>query len=250
MNTFSLSNQIALVTGGTAGIGLATARQFIDSGADVIITGRRDSGADTAREIGARFLRADLSDSGQIEGLFAQIDELDILVNNAGVALTGDLIAATSDEVLDTQLNLNVRAAFQVMRSAIPKIRAGGSIVNVASVSASEGNASSAVYNATKAALVNLTRSAALELAGTIRVNSVSPGPVETDMWPDSAPFKPVLKSLIPLGRLGEPEEIARVIQFLASDASSFVTGQDLVVDGGYLAGPTPAMAQKLFSSL
>jgi 3-oxoacyl-[acyl-carrier protein] reductase len=117
-------------------------------------------------------------------------------------------------------------------------------------VSGSEGNAGSAVYNATKAAIINLTRSAALELAGRIRVNSVSPGPIETDMWPDDAPFKPLMNTLVPMGRLGQAEEVAHAIQFLASDAASFVTGQDLLVDGGYMAGMAPATAQKLFSTL
>src|SRR4030095_1917742 len=246
MRAFALTDKVALITGGTAGIGHATAKQFVAAGANVIITGRRASGAQIAAELGAHFVPAELAHIAEINALFGQIDALDILVNNAGIFPAGASLSATGDDELDRAVAINVRAPFQVLRAAVPKLRTGGSIVNVASVSGMTGGAGSAVYAATKAAIINLTQSLALELAGRIRVNAVSPGPIATDMWPDSAPLRPLLKTLLPMGRIGQPLEVALAIQFLCSDAASFVTGHNLVVDGCYVAGDSPTLIRRL----
>jgi NAD(P)-dependent dehydrogenase (short-subunit alcohol dehydrogenase family) len=246
MNAFSLNKKSALITGGTSGIGLATARQFIAAGAAVIITGRRKSGTETAKELGARFIQADLSSGEEIAALFAQIDTLDIVVNNAGIYIDDAALAAIDDDTFDKEFAINVRGAFQVLRAAVLKMKKGGAIVNVASVSGMRGSANSSVYNASKAALINLTQSLALELAGTIRVNAVSPGPIETEMWPQGDPLLPLMGTFVPMGRIGLPQEVAYTIQFLCSDAASFVTGHNLVVDGGCTAGTSPAVVKAL----
>ena len=250
MKPFMLNGKTALVTGGTAGIGLATAKLFVEAGAEVIICGRRDTGEAQAKKIGARFIRADLSQDSDLEALFAQLESLDILVNNAGIDLDGTTVAETEIADYDQMFNFNTRAAFQILRAAIPKLRSGGSIVNVASVSGMKGHACSAIYSASKAALINLTQSTALELAGQVRVNAVSPGPVATAMWPEDHPYRPLLDTLVPEGRIAQPEEIANAILFLASDAASYITGQNLAVDGGLMAGTSLASLGTLMASL
>lgn len=233
------------ITGVLGGIGWATAEVFAGAGWRVVGMDRRAQPAD--REAIDRFLRADLADSGiasTLETFLADLERLDAVVNNAGLQIKRPLTELSIDE-WDELFATNLRSAFIVSRASYEHLRrTRGSIVNVASVHAVATSPGMAAYAATKAALVALTRSAALELADAgVRVNAILPGAVDTPMlraglagWPSPEAGLEHLKKRTPLGRIGEPEEIARAILFLADgSASSFVTGQTLVVDGGAL---------------
>lgn len=238
---FELDRKRVLITGGTAGIGLAVARRFALHGAQVVICGRRDDGEDIASEIGAQFVRADMMVDSDINRLFSETKKLlgtvNVVINNAGIAyFTGD-IWETDLADFDRIVNVNLRAAFQVLKLAPQYMVDGGTIINTASMSGLEGGSKLAVYAATKAALINLTKSSALELAPrNIRVNAVSPGPIRTEIWGD-VDAETFAKVALPLARMGEVDECAAAFHFLAADDSAFITGTNLVVDGGYTCG-------------
>lgn len=233
-----LSGQVALVTGGTAGIGLACARLMAEEGASVIITGRNAERGRSAASLhnGIRFVRADLSDEKSIESLVQQAHQVDILVNNAASfpgALTVDQDAGALQRTLDT----NVRGTYLLTAGVVPAMlrRGTGSIVNVTSMVASKGVPGASVYSASKAAVESLTRTWAVEFGGHgVRVNSVAPGPTDTEgvvaEWGDT---NAELGRALPLGRTAQPDEIAQAVLFLASPRSSFVTGVTLHADGG-----------------
>lgn len=238
--TFNVTGKRTLITGGTAGIGLAVAKRFALQGVSVVISGRREEGAVIAKEVGVKFIQADLGNDEELKQLFEQAEThlggLDVVVNNAGTS-GGEWIADQSIEEFDRLIGLNVRAAFLVLQAAARRVQAGGSIINTASIVATEGGAGGSVYCASKAAIVSFTKSAALELAPKgIRVNAVSPGLIHSEIWKGHAP-ESWAKSRVPLGRMGEGDEAAAVYQFLASDAASYVTGANYLVDGGYSAG-------------
>ncbi len=242
-----LAGKIALITGGNGGIGLATARRFVDEGAFVFITGRRQAELDKAvSTIGknVRALQGDVSKLGDIDRAIATIkaekDRLDVVVANAGIAEFGPLGSITKEHY-DRVFGINVEGPLFTVQQALPLMRAGGSVILIGSTTGSMGTPAFSVYSATKAAVRNFARSWALDLRSTgIRVNVLSPGPtatpglegVATATGAREAMFD-ALKAQTALGRLADPAETAAVALFLASDDSSFMTGSEVFVDGG-----------------
>ncbi|WP_312227836.1 SDR family oxidoreductase [Pseudescherichia sp.] len=241
-----LDGKIALVTGGTSGIGLATAQVLAAQGAQVFITGRRQAELDAAVDaIGAAAtgIRADASKLAELDAVYAQIAKqagrLDILFANAG---GGDMqpLGAISEEHFDRIFGTNVRGVVFTVQKALPLLVDGASVILTGSTTSVKGTASFSVYSASKAAVRNFARSWALDLKDRgIRVNVVSPGPVRTPGLGELVPDEhrqglfDALAAQVPLGRLGEPEEIGKVVAFLGSDAASFINGAELFVDGG-----------------
>ena len=242
----SLEGKVALVTGGSTGIGLGAAKELAAQGARVFITGRRQAELDAAvAEIGpaATALRADASVLSDLDAVYAQIarsaGRLDILFANAG---GGDMqpLGAITEEHFDRIFGTNVRGVLFTVQKALPLLTDGASVILTSSTTSIQGTASFSVYSASKAAVRNFARSWALDLKDRgIRVNAVSPGPIRTpglgSLAPDEARqgLFDFLASQVPLGRLGEASEVGKAVAFLASDASSFVNGIELFVDGG-----------------
>ncbi|WP_427184631.1 SDR family oxidoreductase [Bordetella bronchialis] len=241
-----LNGKIALVTGGSTGIGVAAAQELAAQGARVFITGRRQPELDAAvAAIGpaATAIRADASVLSDLDAVYAQIanaaGRLDILFANAG---GGDMmpLGAITEEHFDRIFGTNVRGVLFTVQKALPLLVDGASVILTSSTASVMGTANFSVYSASKAAVRNFVRSWVLDLKGRgIRVNVVSPGPIRTPglggLVPDEGRqgLFDYLASQIPLGRLGEPEEVGKAVAFLASDASSFVNGVELFVDGG-----------------
>jgi NAD(P)-dependent dehydrogenase (short-subunit alcohol dehydrogenase family) len=244
--TTKLEGKIALVTGGTTGIGLASAQQLAAEGATVFITGRRQPELDAAVAlIGTRAIgvRADASNLADLDRVYAQIatraGHLDIVVANAG---GGDMmpLGAITEEHFDRIFGTNVKGLLFTVQKSLALLQDGGSVILMGSTAASQGTENFSVYSASKAAVRNFARSWLLDLKSRgIRVNVVSPGPVRT---PGLAGLVPEghqdglfahFSTLIPMGRLGEPSEIGKAVAFLASDDASFVNGAELFVDGG-----------------
>ena len=243
-----LEGKIAGVTGGTSGIGLATAKRFVAEGAVVFITGRRQAELDrAAEEIGpnAVAVRADSSKLTDLDRLYSRVKmekgRIDILFANAGIGEFATLGEIT-EEHYDKTFNINVKGVLFTVQKALPLFRDGGSIILNASTVASMGTPAFGVYSATKAAVRNFARSWILDLADRhIRVNVVSPGPIATpgldglaETEEQARQFKAGMVANIPMGRLGAPDEVAKAVVFLASDDSSFVNGTELFVDGGF----------------
>lgn len=243
-----LEGKIALVTGGNSGIGLATAKRFVCEGAYVFITGRRKPELDTAvREIGKNVIgvEGDVSKLDDLDRLFAQIKtdkgKLDIVFANAGIARYAALGAIT-EEILDSIFSTNVKGVLFTVQKALPLLTDGASIILNASVVGSKGLPSNSVYAATKAAVRSFARTWTTDLkARRIRVNAVSPGSTDTPglngLLASSElgqERKKLISTATPLGRLGMPDEIAKAVVFLASDDSSYITGTELFVDGGF----------------
>lgn len=242
-----LANRIALVTGGTTGIGLATAKLFRDEGARVIATGVNPQRLrDASNELGPDVLvvSADLRRRDEAIGLIETIKErygrLDILVANAGIGLAAPLEAVTEEQI-DEQFSVNVKGVFFTVQSAAPLLSDGGSIVLTTSFLNAKGTPGLSILSATKAAVRSLARSFGAELAPrNIRVNAVSPGPIGTPFHEKLGLSEVQLKETaaaieaqVPLRRFGEANEIASAVLFLASSDSSFMTGAELVADGG-----------------
>jgi NAD(P)-dependent dehydrogenase (short-subunit alcohol dehydrogenase family) len=243
-----LDGKIALITGGSSGIGLATAKQFVNEGAYVFITGRRDPELAAAiKEIGSNVtgVQGDVSNLGDLDRLFAQIKrekgKLDIVFANAGIAKFASFGNIT-EELYDSIFNINVKGLLFTVQKALPLLPDGASIILNASVVASKGLSSNSVYSATKAAIRSFARTWTTDLKDRrIRVNAVSPGSIETpglnNLLASGEAGEQRLKmisSSVPLGRLGTPDEIAKAVVFLASGDSSYITGTELFVDGGF----------------
>ena len=240
-----LEGKIALVTGGNSGIGLETAKRFAAEGATVYVTGRRQAELDAAvREIGggAVGVQGDVSNLEDLDRLYARIGQeqgrLDVVFANAGVfSITP--VEAVDEAQYDREFDINVKGLFFTVQKALPLMGGGGSIVLNASVVSHKGFGGMSVYSATKAAVRSFARTWTSDLKGKgIRVNVVSPGPIATPgaevmAGGDIAAFEAMMAPMIPMGRIGQPKEIADAVLFLASDESSFVTGIDLEVDGG-----------------
>jgi NAD(P)-dependent dehydrogenase (short-subunit alcohol dehydrogenase family) len=242
-----LEGKIALVTGGATGIGLATAKRFVAEGAKVVITGRRKQVLDAAvQEIGsdAIGIQADSGSLADLDRLYAEIKQkygrIDVLFANAGGGEFATIENVT-EEHFDKTFNSNVKGVFFTVQKALPLIPNGGTIVLNASIVSVKGMPAFGVYNATKAAVRSFARTWTNELKDRqIRVNVVSPGPIDTPgvdglakNEEEARQLKAGLASQVPLGRMGQPDEIAKTVVFLASDDSSYVAGIELFVDGG-----------------
>jgi NAD(P)-dependent dehydrogenase (short-subunit alcohol dehydrogenase family) len=243
-----LEGKVALITGGNSGIGLATAKQFVNEGAYVYISGRRDTElAAAVKEIGENVagIQGDVSNLGDLDRLFAQIKrekgKLDIVFANAGVAAYAPFGKIT-EEHFDSIFDINVKGLLFTVQKALPLLPDGASVILNASVVASKGFSSNSVYSATKAAIRSFARTWTTDLKDRhIRVNAVSPGPIDTpglnNLLASSGAGEQRLKALstvVPLGRLGTPDEIAKAVVFLASEDSNYITGTELFVDGGF----------------
>jgi NAD(P)-dependent dehydrogenase (short-subunit alcohol dehydrogenase family) len=238
-----LEGKIALITGGSAGIGLATAKQFVEEGAYVYITGRRQTELDAAvASIGSNItgIQGDVAKLADLDRIFAQIRKekgrLDVVFANAGL---GDMapLGSITEEHFDTTFNVNVKGVLFTVQKALPLMPNGASIILNASIVDIKGFPAFSVYSATKAAVRSFARTWTTDLKDRgIRVNVVSPGPIDTPLLnetfsnPDA---KKALASTVVMGRLGRPEELAKPVVFLASDDASFITGAELYVDGG-----------------
>jgi len=244
----SLRGKIALITGGNSGIGLATAKRFVNEGAHVFITGRRDPElAAAVYEIGrnATGVRGDVSNLGDLDRLFAQIQrqkgKLDIVFANAGVARYARFGEVT-EELYDQIFDINVKGLLFTVQKALALLPDGASIILNSSIVASKGLSANSVYSATKAAVRSFARTWTTDLKDRgIRVNAVSPGSINTPGLSDllassqtGEQRRKMITSIVPLGRFGTPDEIAKAVVFLASDDSSYVTGTELFVDGGF----------------
>jgi len=249
----TLENKVILVTGGTSGIGLATAKHLVESGAKVIITGRNAASLKTAaEETGATGIISDQGNLADIEQLAnqvkAQFGRVDGLFLNAGTATFSPLESA-SEAHYDSIMDLNVKGVYFTIQKFLPFLNDGGAIVFNASINASVGMPNTSVYAASKAALLAINRVLATELAPrNIRVNAISPGPVATPLYgkiglteEEVNGFGTVLGEKILLKRFGQSEEIAKAVKFLISDDASFITGTELVIDGGLIVNAVVA---------
>jgi 3-oxoacyl-[acyl-carrier protein] reductase len=239
-----LTDQVALVTGGSRGIGLGISQALASAGAKIAVVARDETRAAQAAATlageGHRGYAADVSDSAAVDALIKQVEAdlgpIDILVNNAGVT-RDNILMRLKDEDWNTVLDTNLRGAFNTIRAASRGMmkRRSGRIINVTSIVGITGNKGQSNYAASKAGLIGLTKSVARELASrNVLVNAIAPGYIETEMTanlPEAA--RSVLLGQIGLERLGQPEDVAGVVRFLAGPAASYMTGQVLVVDGG-----------------
>lgn len=250
-----LNGRTALITGGTSGIGLATARVFADEGARVVVTGRRPAGLEAAREVlGDRGLAvaADVTDPAAAAHAVAEairvFGRLDIVFANAGIAGQTPL-GETSFETFDRIVRTNLHAVFFTVQAAVPHLGAGASIILNSSVHKVLGIPGASAYAASKGAVSSMTRVLAAELAPRgIRVNEVVPGATRTPIWSDRAPDADALAQLearfsaqIPLGRFAEAMDVARAVLFLASEDSASTTAAEIAVDGGTTGAPAGA---------
>ncbi len=242
-----LEGKVAVITGGSSGMGLATAQRFVSEGAYVFITGRRQSELDAAvKKIGKNVtaVQGDISSLADLDRLYAKVKEqkgrIDIVFANAGMGELASL-GAISEAQFDKTFGVNVKGTLFTVQKALPLLQDGSSIILTSSIAGSKGLEAFSVYGASKAALRSFARSWTVDLKSRkIRVNAISPGPINTpilDGLAQSAEERKQLKAGlaagVPMGRMGEPDEIAKAAVFLASDDSSFVTGIELFVDGG-----------------
>jgi NAD(P)-dependent dehydrogenase (short-subunit alcohol dehydrogenase family) len=255
--TAELKGKVALVTGGTSGIGRDTAVLFAKAGVKVVVTGRREvEGKETVELVRAAggdglFVKGDVSKAAEVQELVRKTVEkfgrVDIAFNNAGIEGAWTPITEQSEEDWDRTIDINLKGVWLCLKYEIRQMLkqgGGGAIVNMSSVAGLMGSAGAATYCASKHGVIGLTKSAALENARSgIRVNAVCPAVIDTPMGERifGAPeVKPRAISLHPIGRFGTPMEVAEAVVWMCSDRASFMTGQYMVLDGGFLAGPNP----------
>ena len=245
---FSLKNKTAFITGGASGIGLAVARRYLAAGARVVIADLHD-GTDIAAEIGAIYLSVDVSDSRQVAQALASAEEavgkLDIIVNNAGITGADSVTFEQLDDSLALKtFEINTYGVMYGLKHGPKHMNDGGAIINTGSQAVYTGMPGSGPYSASKAAVVSMTKMAALELGHRgIWVNAVNPTFTQTPMLEsdDVDDFIEFAGSMIPFGRIGTPEDLVGLYHFLAAAESAYITGQSIVVDGGWTAGITYA---------
>jgi NAD(P)-dependent dehydrogenase (short-subunit alcohol dehydrogenase family) len=241
----NLKNKISLITGGNSGIGYATAKEMKTQGATVIITGRRAAAIEeAAKELGATAIVADQGSISAIEDLAIQVKEqfgkIDILFINAGIVGRSTIEQAT-ETLFDEIMAVNFKGAYFTLSKFIPLLKDGASVVFLSSNTASTNNIASSIYSSSKAALNSVMRIAALELAPRkIRVNAVSPGPTETEIFNKMGLDEAALNALkthvfsrIPLNQMGTTEDVAKMVAYFCSDAAGFITGAEIIMDGG-----------------
>jgi NAD(P)-dependent dehydrogenase (short-subunit alcohol dehydrogenase family) len=253
--TTGLEGKVALVTGGTTGIGRDTAVGFAKAGAKVVVAGRREpEGEETVELIRAAggeslFVKVDVSKSSEVQSLVQKTVEkfgrLDVAFNNAGIEGVWVPITRQSEEDWDRTIATNLKGVWLCLKYEIQQMlkqRGGGAIVNMASITGLMGSSGAAAYSASKHGVIGLTKSAALETAKSgIRINAVCPAVIETDMADRLFSVPEVHKFVLgchPMGRFGKPQEVSEAVVWMCSDKASFMTGQSLVLDGGFLAGP------------
>ncbi len=242
-----LQGKVAVITGGTSGIGLATAKAFLREGARVVVVGREQTKVDQAKALlgeGAVALHSDVSKLDELDALYARVrdefERIDVLFANAGIPGASLPIEKMTSEEFDAVYATNVRGTFFTVQKALPLLRTGGSVILTTSIANQLGRANVSAYASSKAAVRSLTQSFAAELIGRgVRVNAISPGGTDTGIIAkrfSAEQAKAVmerLKTVMPMKRLAQPEEIANLAVFLASDESSYLVGEELVADGG-----------------
>jgi len=246
----TLNGKIAIVTGGNSGIGYSTAKKLKEDGATVVITGRSQEKIQKAStELGVRGIVADVKDLSAIDNLVEEVKNdfgsVDILFVNAGIFQPAP-VGQISEEMFDHQMGINFKGAVFTTEKFLPILNEGASIINLSSVNAYTGMPNTAVYAASKAALNSYTRTASTELAPRkIRINSVNPGPVSTPIFGKTGMpeeqlngFATAMQNRVPLKRFGQPEDVANLVSFLASDKASFITGSEYNIDGGININP------------
>lgn len=242
-----LKGKRVLITGGASGIGAATAERFLEEGSRVVVLDRDEVGCSRIRQTLPKLagtIAADASDPHQVADAFAELERIlggvDVVINNAGISIRHSFIDITSDEWQQV-LRVNLNGVFYVAQQAARRMleSGGGVVVNMGSTNAMIGSLYYADYNASKAGVVELTRTMALELAPTVRVNAVCPGYIMTPMQEAEYTKEMIdeLNAKLPLRRHGTPAEVAALFAFLASDESAYITGQSFVIDGGEIAG-------------
>jgi len=236
-----LENKVAVITGATSGMALATAKLFVEEGAYVFITGRSQERLDKAvKEISKNItgVQGDAGNLADLDRLFETVKKekgrIDVLFASAGVGELSKPLGSITEKGFDDTFKVNVRGTLFTVQKALPLIKDGGSIILNSSIAGVKGFPGTTVYSASKAAVRSFARTWTAELKGRIRVNVISPGPIDTAIF-DGVPqeMKDGFASIVPMGRMGKPGEIASVALFLASDDSIFVTGIELFVDGG-----------------
>lgn len=239
---FDLTGKIAIVTGGGSGIGLATSQRLAAAGATVVIADINDC-TELADQGRCHYVATDVSDEGNVQALFEHVQQqwggIDILVNNAAIS-SGHALGEADRARAEKFWQINLMGVQYGLKQAASKLRKGGAIVNLSSITAIRGFPQWAEYGATKGAIISLTQTAAIELAAVgLRVNCICPGIIDTPMAMREAPEMVSKNASVfaPLGRIGKPDEIAAAIHFLVSDDASYITGQVLAVDGGWSTG-------------
>ena len=245
-----LDSKVAVVTGGNSGLGYASAKKLKENGARVIITGRsKDRVTTAAKELGVTGMVADVKDLAAIDKLVEQVKNqyggVDILFVNAGIFAPAP-IGQITEESFDHQMGINFKGALFTVEKFLPILNEGASIINLSSVIAYTGMPNTAVYAASKAALNSYTRTASTELAPRkIRINSINPGPIATPIFEKTGMpaeqldgFATAMQNRVPLKRFGQPEDVANLVAFLASDEASFITGGEYNIDGGININP------------
>ncbi len=246
---FNLEGKTAYVTGAAGGIGHAVARRFCQAGAKVVITDISDA-SQVAKQMGAHFLSVDVSDEIQVAESLQKaeslIGKLDIVVNNAGIGEVGQTLEESEQAVIERTTKINQWGVLYGLKHAPKHMNDGGSIINTASMAAFISMIATGIYSATKAAVVSMTSMSALELgARGIRVNAVCPGYIATALGSGDEGMD-LCEALTALGRVGKTEDLVGIYHFLASDDSSYLTGQALKVDGGWSCGPSSAILEKI----